>query len=108
MSWRRRPTFMPCTPGSQLASTRPAPSTNASGSPRAQPAHPGGGASFDARGTMLDDRGYAVIEVAVQSLAVPGGTPGLTAVVTALAAAEDNAAYPSRRAAHPATCPGCG
>src|SRR5258708_17445003 len=59
-------------------------------------AHPGGGASFDALVTMLDDPDTAGIEVAVQSLAVPGGTPGLIAVLTALAAAEDNAGYHSR------------
>ena len=36
VSWRRPPTFMPCTPWSQPAMTWPTPSWNCSGAPRFQ------------------------------------------------------------------------
>ena len=56
-------------------------------------AHAASKAGFDALAGLLDDPDTAVIGAAAQSLAASGGTPGLAAVLSALATSTDNAGY---------------
>ncbi|WP_322747577.1 MULTISPECIES: hypothetical protein [unclassified Frankia] len=49
--------------------------------------------AFNQLVTMLDDADIAVIEVAVEVLAIGGGIAGLTEVLRALGANDDNAGY---------------